>query len=202
MSLLGKLFAHGLEGDEDVVFRPSQQLTRQDIGRIAERAATEFRSRSMNLISCFGPLEGEFGLYSTLSNFVRTKNPLSAEISEAVQDGDEVALLQVLIKAMEVAFATLYEKGALARLQIVEALPPEAMGEWLAMSRRAGSTSLAAAPAPQVEEAPAIPTVVETPVETCAREWITLPSDQFRAKYLNHRGNRKFYEQALAEGRI
>lgn len=202
MSLLGKLFAHGLEGDEDVVLRPSRQFTRQDIGRIAERAATEFRNRSMNQISCFGPLEGEFGLYSTLSNFVRTKNPLSAEISEAVQDGDEVALLQVLIKAMEVAFATLYEKGALARLQIVDALPPEAMGEWLSMSQRIVSTSPAAAPASQVEETPVVPVVIETPVETCAREWKDLPSDSFRAKYLNHRGNRKFYEQALAEGRI
>ena len=202
MSLLGKLFAHGVEDDEDVVFRPSHQFTRQDIGRTAERAATEFRNRSMNLISCFGPLEGEFGMYSTLSNFVRTKNPLSAEISEAVQDGDEVALLQVLIKAMELAFATLYEKGALARLQIVEALPPEAMGEWLAMSRRAGSTSPAAAPASQAEETPVVPVVSETPVETCAREFREMPSREWKRKWLDNRNNRYAADQCAAEGRI
>src|SRR5260221_1848221 len=202
MSLLGKLFAHGVADDEDVALRPSRQFTRQDIGRIAERAATEFRNRSMNLMSCFGPLEGEFGLYGTLSNFVRTKNPLSAEISEAVQDGDEVALLQVLIKAMEVAFVMLYEKGALARLQIVEALPPEAMGEWLAMSRRVGSNSPAAAPASQVEETPVVPVVTETPVETCAREFRESPSREWKRKWLDNRKNRSAADQAAAEGRI
>ena len=121
MSLLGKLFARGVDDGEDVVLRPGRQLTRQDIGQIAERAATEFRNRSMNLMSCFGPLEGEFGLYSTLSNFVRTKNPLSAEISEAVQDGDEVALLQILIQAMEVAFVMLYvERLQIRRKTLIE----------------------------------------------------------------------------------
>jgi hypothetical protein len=201
MSLLGKLFARGVADDEEVVLRPSRQFTRQDIGRIAERAATEFRNRSMNLMSCFGPLEGEFGVYSTLSNFVRTKNPLSAEISEAVQDGDEVALLQVLIKAMELAFATLYEKGALARLQIVEALPAEAISEWLSMSQRVGPTSPAAAPA-SVEETPAVRVVTETPVEVCAREFRKLPSQAWKRKWLDNRKNRPAADQAAAEGRI
>jgi hypothetical protein len=163
----------------------------------------------MNLISCFGPLEGEFGLYSTLSNFVRMKNPLSAEISEAVQDGDEVSLLQVLIQAMEVAFVTLYEKGALARLQIVDALPSEAVREWLRMSQRvssASSTSVAASPS----EPPAPEPVVLSPIEQVALDFRgdkangvpPMPSHVFRRTWINDRRRRPVYDQAVTEGRI
>jgi hypothetical protein len=191
------------------VLRPSRQFTRQDIGRIAERAATEFRNRSMNQISCFGPLEGEFGLYSTLSNFVRTKNPLSAEISEAVQDGDEVALLQVLIKAMEVAFATLYEKGALARLQIVEALPAEAISEWLSMSQRVGSTSSASV-TPSVSEPEAPAPIVLTPLEKVVLDFRgdrengipPMASDVFRRTWINDRRRRPVYDAAVEQGLV
>jgi hypothetical protein len=202
MSLLGKLFARGVADDEDVVLRPSRQFTRQDIVRIAERAAIEFRNRSMNLISCFGPLEGEFGLYSTLSNFVQTKNPAGAEINEAVQAGDEIALLQVLIQALEVAFVELYNKGALARLQLVENIPAEAMSEWIRMLQRVGPTSPAAAPTSQVEDTPVVPVVSETPVETCSREFRELPSREWKRKWLDNRKNRSAADQAAAEGRI
>ena len=89
MSLLGRLFAHGVDADDDVVLRPSRKFTRQDIVRIAGRGASEFRADAMNLLSCY-ELEGEFALYSTLGNFVQTKNPMTAEITEAVVDGDEV----------------------------------------------------------------------------------------------------------------
>lgn len=209
-SLLGKIFAHGLEGDEDVVLRPSRQFTRQDIGRVAERAAIEFRNRSMNLISCFGPLEGEFGLYSTLSNFVQIKNPAGAEINEAVQDGDEIALLQVLIQALEVAFVELYNKGALHRLQLtVESLPAEAMGEWLRLSQRADSASSADA-APSLLEPPAPAPVVLTPLEQVVLDFRgdkengvpPMSSDVFRRTWINDRRRRPTYDAAVEQGLV
>src|ERR1700751_4997988 len=127
MSLLGKLFASGLANDDDdVILRPSRKFTKQDIIRIAERGASEFRAYAMNLLSCY-ELQGEFGLYSTLGNFVQTKNPMTAEIAEAISDGDEVALVQAFRRAMEFAFVTLLEKNALRRIQLVESWPPEAI---------------------------------------------------------------------------
>jgi hypothetical protein len=101
MSLLAKLIRQAAAGElnDDTKLYPSREFTRQDISRIAERGATEFRSNDMNLISCFGPLEGEFGLYATLSNFIQTKGALTDEIVEAIQDGDEVALTQTFMRA-------------------------------------------------------------------------------------------------------
>jgi hypothetical protein len=198
--LLGKLIARGVEDEEDVILRSSRQFTRQDIGRIAERGATEFRSNDMNLISCFGPLEGEFGLYATLSNFIQTKGALTDEISEAVQDGDEVALTKVFMHAMEYAFITLYEKNALARLQLVENLPAEAMAEYVRMKRSVGTPAPNAAPA--AAQAPAAPVVTETPIEACVREFKEMPSQAWKAKWLNHRSNRVIADQAFEEGRI
>lgn len=115
MSLLGKLFSRiAADGDDDdVVYRPSRKFTTKDIHRIAERGGEEFRSANMNVLSCYGPLEGEFGLYETLSNFLRTKNPLNEEISEAVTDGDEIGLLQAFQHALAFSFVTLVEQGAL-----------------------------------------------------------------------------------------
>ena len=101
MSLLAKLIRQAAAGElnDDTKLYPSREFTRQDISRIAERGATEFRSNGMNLISCFSPLEGEFGLYATLSNFIQTKGALTDEIVEAIQDGDEVALTQTFMRA-------------------------------------------------------------------------------------------------------
>ena len=153
----------------------------------------------MNLLSCY-ELEGEFGLYSALGNYVQTKNPMTAEISEAVQDGDEITLAQAFRRAMELAFVTLLEKGALQRLQLCQ-WPAEATTEYARIRKSVGTTA-AANVAPVVAPTPAAPPVVETPAEVAAREWTTLSGDQYRVKYLNNRNNRPAYEQALANGLI
>jgi hypothetical protein len=200
--LLGSLIRRGATDDADnIVFRPSKQFTRQDLARIAERGATEFRNRAMNLISCFGPLDGEFGLYGALSNFIQTKGALTDEISEAVSGGDEITLTETFVRVMQLSFVTLYEKNALARLQLVENLPAEAMFEFIHMKKSIGNGISTPAVASSVRTV-AAPVVTETPAEVAAREWKELSGDQFRIKYLNHQGNRKFYEQALAQGLI
>jgi hypothetical protein len=198
--LLGNLIRAGIDGDDNAVFRPHKQFTPQDIHRIAERGATEFRNRAMNLISCFGPLEGEFGLYATLSNFVQTKPALATEINTAVQDGDEVELTETFIRLMEYSFISLFEKNALARLQLVENLPAEAAVEYARMRK---SVSAATTPiAPVAVRTVAAPVVSETPVETCVREFKEMPSQQWKSKWLNNQKNRPIADQAFAEGRI
>lgn len=197
--LLNRVIRAG--ADEDVVLRPLTQFTRETIAKVAERAAIEFRNRSMNLISCYGPLEGEFGVYSTLSNFVQTKNPLTAEINEAVEGGDEVELLQVLIRMMEFAFVSLAEKGALKRLQLVDPWPPEATTEFARMRQSVVATTRVNE-APTAASARVAPVARETPVETCAREFRDLPSSTWKAKWLNDQRNRPVTDQAAAEGRI
>jgi hypothetical protein len=200
MSILGKLFASGLENMDEVNVRPSRKFTAKDIHRIAERGASEFRANALNLLSCY-ELEGEFGLYSTLGNFIQTKNAMTAEIAEAVADGDEIALVDAFRRAMENAFTNLVQKGALKRLQLVENWPAEADAEYERM-RRSASATLATNAVPVAAKAPVAPVVRETPVETCAREFRELPSNAWKSKWLNDQRNRPIADQAVAEGRI
>jgi hypothetical protein len=120
-----------------------------------------------------------------------------------------VDLLETLVKTLEFAFVSLNRKGALDRLRLLaedDAWPVEATAEWIRMEQSLGSllpsagSASTVAPAAQAPIAPVV--VVETPIEVAARDWKELSGDQFRAKYLNHQGNRKFYEQALEQGLI
>jgi hypothetical protein len=154
----------------------------------------------MNLLSCF-ELEGEFGLYAALGNFVRTKNPMTAEISEAVQDGDEIALAQAFRRAMELAFVTLMERNALKRLQLLDRWDSEAISEYARMRKSVG-TSTVASTAPVAVATPITPVVRETPVETCAREFRELPSTTWKNKWLSDQRNRPVADLAAAQGRI
>lgn len=200
MSLLGKLFARGVEADDSIVIRPSRKFAKQDILRIAERGASDFRSDGMNLLSCY-ELDGEFGLYSTLSNYIQTKKAMTAEINEAVVDGDEVALIQAFRRAMELSFVTLVEKNALKRIQLVESWPPEATAEYARMRRSVVAPKVADAP-PVAATVPVEPVVRETPIETCCREFRELSSSAWKTKWLKNRNNRSIADQAVAEGRI
>jgi hypothetical protein len=199
--LLSILIRNGVNADDgEYLYRPRKEFTRQDIGRIAERGATEFRNRAMNLISCFGPLDGEFGLYSALSNFVQTKGALTDEISEVVSDGDEIALTETFVRAMEYSFITLFEKNALARLQLVENLPAEAAVEYACM-RQSVATAIHPT-APTAAKVPAVPVVTESPIEACVREFREMPSQAWKSKWLNNQKNRPIADQAFGEGRI
>jgi hypothetical protein len=206
MSLLGKLFANAAANDDEITFRPSRKFTARDIQRIAERGAAEFRSTNINVLSLF-ELEGEFGLYSTLNNYVQTKAAMTAEVTEAMSDGDEIALTQAFMRALEQSFVDLLEKGALKRIQLTENWTPEATVEYASLLRsvaatKAANATQAAATVPATAPAPGVPVVRETPVETCAREFREMPSSKWKAKWLHDQRNRPVTDQAAAEGRI
>jgi hypothetical protein len=121
-------------------------------------------------LSCF-ELEGEFGLYAALGNFVRTKNPMTAEISEAVQDGDEIALAQAFRRAMELAFVTLMERNALKRLQLLDRWDSEAISEYARM-RKSVAAGAVASTAPVGAQAPAVlpPSPID-PIDQCVLDY-------------------------------
>jgi hypothetical protein len=197
--LLNQVIRRGV--DNDAPIRPSRNFTRQDIGRIAERACTEFRNRAMNVLSLYGPLDGSFGLYETLQNFVQTRSVLNEEINSVVQGGDEIDLLETLIKTLEFAFVSLSRKGALDRLRPTgDAWPAEAVAEYLRLEKSVDGLSPSTAPA--AAQAPASPVVVETQVEICAREFKEMPSNQWKKKWLLDQRNRPVADLCVAEGRI
>jgi hypothetical protein len=207
MSFMAKLIRQAAAGElnDDTKLYPSRKFTREDIGRIAERACVEFRNRVMNVLSLYSPLDGSFGVYETLQNFVQTKSTLNEEINAAAQGGDEVDLIETLIKTLEFAFVTLSRKGALDRLLLTEeAWPPIAVAEWLRMEKSITRLLPGAAPAsaPSAAVAPVTPVVVETPIEACVREFKETPSKIWKAKWLDNRNNRPIADQAVAEGRL
>lgn len=114
---------------------------------------------------------------------------LTVEIQEAVVDGDEVALIQAFRRAMEYAFVTLLEKGALKRIRLVDTWPPEAFAEYERIRRYFVSTT-ATAPAAPAPSALVAPVVTETPIETCSREFRELPSRVWKRKWLDDQCNR------------
>jgi hypothetical protein len=198
-SLLGKIFARGIEDDEEIAFRPTRNFTQADIVKLSERAASQWRDEFSNLLSCF-ELNGELGLWATLQTYYQSKG-LSEAVSGAVEDGDEAAFIKAMFRTQCAAFVDLYEKrNALSRIQLIQDLPAAAAIEYARLRQYAGTLSAVSAAPTAVRSA--APVVTETPVEVAAREWKELSGDQFRVKYLNHQGNRKFYEQALAQGLI
>jgi hypothetical protein len=201
IGLIGQLVRKGDvdDPDGDPILRPVREFSRGEAARLGEQAAQSFLQMYGNLLSCF-ELHGEFSLWKTLENCMRTKG-LLPEVLEAAEDGDRTNYVRALVRSQEKAFVDLYGKGALARLQIVDALPREAMNEWLRMEQSVRAFTAPVVTAATVQ-ATASPVVTETPVEVAAREWKELSGDQFRVKYLNHQGNRKFYEEALAQGLI
>lgn len=187
---LGSFIAALEEGYEP---QASRNFTAKDIRDIAAQACEAFRSSYMDLLSCFR-LEGPLELWAALENFV-TASPVSDAVTKAIQDGQEGALLQAFKRSMQTAFTTLYNKGALRRLQLVDELPPEALRDL-----RVLLTTVAPprpAPAPVVPAAP-----VETLEDTCVREFKELSSAAWKMKWLSNQHNRVIADRCAAEGRL
>jgi hypothetical protein len=198
-SLLGKIFARGIEDDEEIVFRPNRNFTQTDIVKLSERAASQWRDEFSNLLSCF-ELSGEFGLWAVLQTYYQSKG-LSEAVSEAIEDGDENGFVKAMFWTQCAAFADLYEKrNALLRIQLVEDLPAAAAIEYARLRQHAGTATTMTAPA--VVRTVAAPIVTESPIETCVREFKEMPSQAWKTKWLNNRNNRPVADRAFAEGRI
>ena len=193
MGITGKLFEKGnLEGIEAAV--APHQFTAGDARRYAEQGAAQFLQMYGNLLSCYS-LNGEFGMWQTLQTYLQTMG-LGAEVTKAVEDGDVNAYIAGIFYSQVNAFAALFNRGALERLQIVDMLPDLAAEELSSLLRTAASMAKtsAAAVVPQP--------MALTPTEQCAQDYQDLGASGFKTKYMNNQHGRKIYEQALAEGKI
>jgi hypothetical protein len=202
--LLGTIIRRG-DGDADGdILRPGRPF---NVRLEAEKAAQSFLNAYGNLLSCFR-LGGEFGLWETMQSYIETKG-LLPESLEAVTDGDEVGYRRAILRSQEQAFVDLFEnRNALARLQLVEPLPAEAMAEYSRMRNAIGSTSSSVTPRPSETPEPA--PVVLTPLEQVVRDFQgdkangipPMASDAFRKTWINDRRRRPVYDQAVAEGLV
>jgi hypothetical protein len=192
--MTGKFFEQGEDGIDNAVV--PRQFTGNDARLYAERGAQQFLSEYGNLLSCY-TLQGEFGMWKTLETYLQTMG-LGNAVTEAVEDGDADAYTRGIFIAQVNAFATLFQKGALARLQIVEKLPDLAVEELGKLLKYVSAKSSSVAPAVKTE--PQI--IALTPTEQCARDYQDLGASAFKTKYLTNQNGRKVYEQALAEGKI
>ena len=130
------------------------------------------------------------------------KNALPSSVTDAAVAGDEFAFCTAMYRAQCAAFLDLFEtRNALARIQLADPLPAEALADFLRMQQTAVAAT-AKQPTPIAKEVPVAPVVVETPVEVCAREFRELSSDRWKKKWLLDQRNRPVADLCAAEGRI
>jgi hypothetical protein len=191
---LGKLFKAGLDNIDAA--RPPRAFKADDARKLAEQAAQSFLRQSAELLSCFEPLQGEFGLWAVLQTYVQT-NGIGDSAVEAVEDGDAEAYTDAILRCQEAAFVVLYEKGALDRLQVVTDLPEAALVQFARMRAHAGISD-----APVAAQVATRQIIALTPTEQCAQDFQDMGSSAFKTKYLTNQNGRKIYEQAMSEGKI
>jgi hypothetical protein len=189
--MTGRFFEKGME-DIDAAVAP-HQFTAGDARKYAEQGAAQFLSEYGNLLSCYN-LHGEFGLWATLQTYLQTMG-LGNAVNQAVEDGDVSAYTLGIFRSQVNAFAILFQRGALERLQVVEKLPDLAAEELGKLLKYTSVKTISAAPVvPQP--------VALTPTELCALDYQDLGASAFKTKYMANQNGRKIYEQALAEGEI
>jgi hypothetical protein len=103
-------------------------------------------------------------------------------------------LAEALELSLDRAFLTLWDRGALASLMVVDEPPARAQKQMDAIGARVD----AAKPKPVVPVVPP-PTPVD-PVEVCVRDWHELGMQKFKAKYMNDTRMRVHYETAIDRG--
>jgi hypothetical protein len=177
-------------------FEPSslhkRAIGRDDLIDLGLFAAQQWERKHAELLSVFDLA----GLRETMSAFTELEADGGA-IEQAMRDdvNPDMAILKACELAYSRAFITLYDRGALNRLLVVDEIPASAQAQLDQMAREVES----AGPAPVVQSV-AAPVVVEDPISRCVRDWHELGSDAFRKKYISDTRNRKFYETAIDRG--
>jgi hypothetical protein len=189
-------------------------ITKKRFMQIIQSASEAWRKERKELLSCFDSerlwevlhahidLEPDFGL-TEFSRSLEFGEPnkraiMSAVISESGPD-QELLLENAIELALDRAFLTLFDRGALKKLLVVdeENLPARAQRD---MDRVVANVEAAAPKAPVAPVAPPPPPA--DPVDVCVREFHELGSSAFAKKYLANTDNRHYYEMAIEAGRI
>lgn len=189
-------------------------ITEQKFREAIFRGSEHWRTTNKELLSCFDadklferiqalndlePSE-EFG--SMLKRHVvlgtpNKRNVMVAAISE--QFDEEKIIEQGVALAFDRAFVTLFDRGALNKLFVVEEIPSRAQQDLDAMVARVE----AAKPKPTAPTAGVVATPVPVdPVAQCVRDFHELGSKEFQRRYISDTRMRVHYEAAIASGAI
>jgi hypothetical protein len=185
-------------------------ITQKRFLAIVNSASEAWRKDRRELLSCFDSekLWERIHAYvdltpdSDLSELTKSldfgepnkRSVLRSVISEELIPDQEGKLEAAIGLALDRAFLTLCDRGALKNLSIVDEIPARAQADMDLISANVA----AAAPKKVVQVAPPVPPV--DPVQLCVQDFHELGSKAFQAKYLSNTNNRKFYEAAIDRG--
>ncbi len=187
-------------------------ITQKRFLAIIQSASEAWRKDRKELLSCFDSeklwevLHAHIDLEpdSDLAEFTKSLDfgePSKRAIMRAVisESGpnQEILLENAIELALDRAFLTLFDRGALKKLFIVdeENLPARAQRD---MDRIAARVEAAAPIAPAAPVAPPPPPA--DPVDVCVKDFHELGSSAFQRKYLSDTRNRPYYETAIDRG--
>jgi hypothetical protein len=153
-----------------------------------------WKKRNAEILSCFDleRLQERMQAYADLEMGASVMQELS-EASNQHRDADAVAA--VWFKVYNESFITLYDRGLLANLIVVDAIPEAAQAQLDAMAAEVEAYN-------HVEPvAEVVAPVVQIDLVTqCARDFHEMGSSQFAAKYLKNTRNRPTYDAACERG--
>jgi hypothetical protein len=184
-------------------------INEQKLREIIARTSEQWRSKNKELFSCFDQdklwerigaftdlePDADFGkvLKSLTYGESTRRNVMVAAISEMGPDQGEL-LANALELSLDRAFLTLYDRGALTSLLVLDEIPQRAQRD---LDRIAARVE-AAKPKPVVQVA-AAPAPVD-PVAQCVEDFHEMGMQKFKAKYMNDTRMRIHYETAIDRG--
>ncbi len=155
-----------------------------------------WKKRNAEILSCFDidRLQERMQAYADLELGNAVLQELYAA-SEEDRDADAVAA--IWFKVYNQSFTTLWDRGLLNHLLVVDQIPAKAQAQLDAMVAEVAAYSVE--PAAEAEVAAPVEVQVN-PVTQCVTDFHELGSRQFKAKYLNNQKNRPIYEAAVDRG--
>jgi hypothetical protein len=183
-------------------------INRQDIIDFGQMGARKWEKDFAELLSCYDS-EKLRSIMGDFSHLEANINPVKDLLNEpGFNDLPENQQFPFVIRAIRhsfnVIFNTLFSRGALDRLLVVEETTDEAeaqidrIREEIAAyesEQRDRQDEAAAIAAEPVE-------VVVDPIDQCVQDFHEMGSAAFKLKYLNDQRGREHYNAAIAAGRI
>jgi hypothetical protein len=182
-------------------------VTREEIMDEGLQSIRSCEKEFSNVLSCYdaAKLRDLMQTLQQLENVDCLRNVTSRPgFCDQSKDDQLDAINKAVRQSFEKVFITLYDRGALDRLLVVDETTNEAEEEVVRMRNDVRSYEQdqverqqeAAAFAAQPVEA------IEDPHDLCIREFHELGSAAFKAKYLSNQNNRRVYENCVSQGRI
>lgn len=187
-------------------------ITKKRFTQILSNAAEQWKSNRKELLSCFDAdklwerLHAYIDLEpdTDLGNATKAldfgepnKRSIMREVISEETGADAEEKLEAAISlALDRALLTLFDRGALKKLLIVDEVPARAQHD---MDLIAANVE-AAAPKEVVQVTPPAPPL--DPVAQCATDWHSMGSKAFQAKYVLNTNNRKWFDIACERGLV